>query len=67
VQNSNECLCLNCGLTYCLPTAELVLELQDNCDYPLVTNIFCTQCSGVLGVIDGDAEDDSGEVDISEL
>lgn len=50
----NECLCLNCGLIHSLPAAELVLEHSEGCDYPVATNIFCSQCSGVLGVLDPD-------------
>lgn len=56
----NECLCLNCGLIYSLPSEELVLEISEGCDYPVATNIFCTQCNGVLGVLDADTSSEEG-------
>lgn len=62
----NECLCLNCGLIYSLPARELVLDLSEDCDYPVATNIFCTQCNGVLGVLDADASSEEGP-DATEL
>ena len=61
-----ECLCLNCGLIYSLPERELVLDLYEGCDYPVATNIFCTQCNGVLGILDADTFSEEGPDD-SEL
>lgn len=66
VEALNECLCLNCGLIHSLRTAELVLENSEGCDYPVATNVFCSQCNGVLGVLDHDPTLEEGP-DASEL
>jgi hypothetical protein len=64
MQDSHECICLHCGLTHCLAAAELILERQPHCDYPIATNRFCDQCSGALGVLDakvGPGPEEDGE------
>jgi hypothetical protein len=54
MQDSHECICLHCGLTYCLELADLILEELPDCDYPTATNRFCDQCNGVLGLLDSE-------------
>ena len=66
MNDEKECLCLNCGLIYSLSEGELVLEVAEGCDYPVATNIFCTQCNGVLGVLDTNTSAEDGP-DESEL
>ena len=47
-----ECLCLQCGLTYAMAPADLILEQPPDADYPIATNVFCEACGGALGALD---------------
>ena len=52
MRDSIECIYLQRGLIHCLAPADLVLEDQPGCGYPIITNCLCDQCSGTLGVLD---------------
>lgn len=51
-----ECMCLECGISHYIKIGELTLETHINFEYPVVLNILCTQCGGILFVVGKEGE-----------
>jgi len=51
-----ECMCLQCGISHYIPLDDISMEVTAGFEYPLVTNIFCSQCGGTLFVVGKEGE-----------
>lgn len=46
-----ECMCLQCGISHYIPLEDLSTEVSGGFEYPLVVNVFCNRCGGILFVV----------------
>ncbi len=46
-----ECMCLNCGISHYISARELSTDIDPYLTYPVVTNIYCTECGGMMFVV----------------
>ncbi len=46
-----ECMCAQCGISHYLETGTFSMEVVRDFEYPLVTNLWCSQCGGMLFVV----------------
>jgi|YelNatPaOPRAMG01_1025707.scaffolds.fasta_scaffold152301_2 hypothetical protein len=46
-----ECMCLQCGISHYVPLDDISMEVIADFEYPLVVNMFCNQCGGMLFVV----------------
>ncbi|HDL90260.1 MAG TPA: hypothetical protein ENG14_05095 [Thermodesulforhabdus norvegica] len=51
-----ECMCLECGISHYIPISDLTIENVPDFEYPLVTNISCSECGGGLFVVGKEGE-----------
>jgi hypothetical protein len=46
-----ECMCLQCGISHYVPLDDISMEVIADFEYPLVVNMFCNKCGGMLFVV----------------
>lgn len=51
-----ECMCLDCGISHYISVADLAIEISPEFEYPVVSNIFCTKCGGLMFVVGKEGE-----------